>query len=160
MCRIVKTIDKYINSIVGFFAIVMLIAMSVIVFAQVVFRLAHASIPWSEEVSKNLLVWTTFLGAALCVRKGSLIGLEILYMILPSIHKKKLIVVINILSALFMMYLIVVGYRTSIIVWTQTTPVLKMSMGIMYAAVPVGALFMLINCFIITYYQIVGEKVN
>ena len=67
----IKAVDKGVNGLLAFVAIVMLTVMSVVVFAQVVFRLAHASIPWSEEVSKYLLIWCTFLGAALCIRKGS-----------------------------------------------------------------------------------------
>ena len=52
----IKAVDKGVNGLLAFVAIVMLTVMSVVVFAQVVFRLAHASIPWSEEVSKLSLI--------------------------------------------------------------------------------------------------------
>lgn len=78
MTKTVKQIDKIINTLISYAAVAMLSVMSVVVFAQVVFRMVHASIPWSEEVSKYLLVWCTFLGAALCVRRKSLVGLELL----------------------------------------------------------------------------------
>ena len=46
------------------------------------------------------------------------------------------------------------------LVWNQTTPVLKMPMGLMYASIPTGAVFMLINTIIVVYYQITGEDVK
>ena len=84
MKKVVEGIDKVINGFLTYAVVLMLAIMSVVVFAQVVFRLVHASIPWSEELSKYMLIWTTFLGSALCVRKGSLVGLEILSMLLPK----------------------------------------------------------------------------
>ena len=76
--KAVHTIDHVVNTILRWIVMIMLSVMSVVVFAQVVFRIVHLSIPWSEELSKYLLIWSTFMGAALCVRKGSLVGLEFL----------------------------------------------------------------------------------
>ena len=51
----------------------------------------------------------------------------------------------------------VIGFRTAAQVWAQTTPILKMPMGLMYASIPVGALFMLINTGISTYLNFCEE---
>ena len=109
-------------------------------------------------MSKYMLIWTTFLGSALCVRKGSLVGLEILSMLLPKGIGKVVSMLVSVLTAAFLIFLIVVGYKTSALVWNQTTPVLKMSMGLMYAAIPTGALFMLINTVLAVYDQLRGEE--
>lgn len=152
-----KRIDKAINGLLGIAVIAMLAVMSAVVFAQVVFRLVHASIPWSEELSKYLLIWCTFLGSALGVRKGSLVGLELLFMILPKKAIKPLTAVINLAAAVLLVFLMVIGFRTAAQVWAQTTPILKMPMGLMYASIPVGALFMLINTGISTYLNFCEE---
>lgn len=158
MNKIIKGIDKTVNGLLTYTVVLMLAVMSVVVFAQVVFRLVHASIPWSEELSKYLLIWTTFLGSSLCVRKGSLVGLEILFMVLPKQAVKILMLLVQVITAAILLFLVIIGFRTSAVVWSQTTPVLKMSMGLMYAAIPVGALFMLINTIIVVYYQLGGEE--
>ena len=123
--KIIHDIDKVINKILRFIVIIMLSVMSVVVFAQVLFRIVHLSIPWSEELSKYLLIWSTFLGAAICIRKGSLVGL---------------------------------GFWAGRRVWFQITPVLKLSMGLMYAAIPIGSVFMLINQILVTIYLWKGEE--
>ena len=47
-----------------------------ILFAQVVFRYAGASLGWSEEVSRHLLVAITFLGGTVAYKRASFIGLK------------------------------------------------------------------------------------
>ncbi len=157
MTEAVKKIDRYVNKVLAIIAITMLAAMSVIVFAQVVFRIVHASIPWSEEVSKYLLIWSTFLGSAMGIRKGSMVGLEFVGNVLPEKGGKILKIIVDIIMMAFLLVLIVVGFWASRRVWFQTTPVLKLPMGLMYAAVPVGSVFMLFNLLITVFYRLEGK---
>ncbi|MDO4265531.1 MAG: TRAP transporter small permease [Eubacteriales bacterium] len=158
MKQAVKTADRVVNGLLEFVVITMLAVMSAVVFAQVVFRLIHASIPWSEELSKYLLIWSTFLGAALGVRKGSLIGLEFFAGLLPKKGQRVLTVLVDLSVIALLALLIGVGYWASGRVWYQTTPVMKLPMGLMYAAVPTGALFMLFNTLISMYNLWKGEN--
>ncbi|MFQ7092108.1 MAG: TRAP transporter small permease [Coprococcus sp.] len=156
--KAVHTIDHVVNTILRWIVMIMLSVMSVIVFAQVVFRIVHLSIPWSEELSKYLLIWSTFMGAAPCVRKGSLVGLEFLQSALPERGQKALKIVLSIVICAMLVFLIGVGFWAVRRVCFQITPVLKQSMGLMYAAIPVGSVFMLINQIITTIYLIKGDE--
>ena len=156
--KAVHTIDHVVNTILRWIVMIMLSVMSVIVFAQVVFRIVHLSIPWSEELSKYLLIWSTFMGAAPCVRKGSLVGLEFLQSALPERGQKALKIVLSIVICAMLVFLIGVGSWAVRRVCFQITPVLKQSMGLMYAAIPVGSVFMLINQIITTIYLIKGDE--
>src|SRR5512147_1868176 len=51
-------------------------AICIILFAQVVFRYAGASLGWSEEISRHLLVAITFLGGTVAYKRASFIGLK------------------------------------------------------------------------------------
>ena len=51
-------------------------AICIILFAQVVFRYAGASLGWSEEVSRHLLVAITFMGGTVAYKRASFIGLQ------------------------------------------------------------------------------------
>ena len=158
MMKIIHDIDKVINKILRFIVIIMLSVMSVVVFAQVLFRIVHLSIPWSEELSKYLLIWSTFLGAAICIRKGSLVGLEFLKNSMSEEKQKILQTILNLIVCAMLLFLINVGFWAVRRVWFQITPVLKLSMGLMYAAIPSGSVFMLINQILVTIYLWKGEK--
>ena len=158
MMKIIHDIDKVINKILRFIVIIMLSVMSVVVFAQVLFRIVHLSIPWSEELSKYLLIWSTFLGAAICIRKGSLVGLEFLKNSMSEEKQKILQTILNLIVCAMLLFLINVGFWAVRRVWFQITPVLKLSMGLMYAAIPIGSVFMLINQILATIYLWKGEE--
>lgn len=158
MMKIIHDIDKVINKILRFIVITMLSVMSVVVFAQVLFRIVHLSIPWSEELSKYLLIWSTFLGAAICIRKGSLVGLEFLKNSMSEEKQKILQTILNLIVCAMLLFLINVGFWAVRRVWFQITPVLKLSMGLMYAAIPIGSVFMLINQILVTIYLWKGEE--
>lgn len=158
MMKIIHDIDKVINKILRFIVIIMLSVMSVVVFAQVLFRIVHLSIPWSEELSKYLLIWSTFLGAAICIRKGSLVGLEFLKNSMSEEKQKILQTILNLIVCAMLLFLINVGFWAVRRVWFQITLVLKLSMGLMYAAIPIGSVFMLINQILVTIYLWKGEE--
>ncbi len=156
--KLVYGVDKIINQILKAVVVLMLGVMSIVVFAQVVFRIVHLSIPWSEELSKYLLIWSTFLGSALCIRRKSLVGLEFFLNSMTKRNQKILQTVLNLIVCAMLLFLIRVGFWAVRQVWFQITPVLKQSMGLMYAAIPVGSVFMLINEIIVTIYLWKGEK--
>ena len=120
MMKIIHDIDKVINKILRFIVIIMLSVMSVVVFAQVLFRIVHLSIPWSEELSKYLLIWSTFLGAAICIRKGSLVGLEFLKNSMSEEKQKILQTILNLIVCAMLLFLINVGFWAVRRVWFRS----------------------------------------
>lgn len=156
--KLIYNIDKIINQILKAVVVIMLSVMSIVVFAQVIFRIMHLSIPWSEELSKYLLIWSTFLGSALCIRRKSLVGLEFFLNSMTKKNQKILQTVLNLIVCAMLLFLIRVGFWSVRQVWFQITPVLKQSMGLMYASIPVGSVFMLINEIIVTVYLWKGEE--
>lgn len=156
--KLIYSIDKIINQILKAVVVIMLSVMSIVVFAQVIFRIMHLSIPWSEELSKYLLIWSTFLGSALCIRRKSLVGLEFFLNSMTKKNQKILQTVLNLIVCAMLLFLIRVGFWSVRQVWFQITPVLKQSMGLMYASIPVGPVFMLINEIIVTVYLWKGEE--
>ena len=67
------SIDRYIRLGLRWAIILLMISMTVIVFLQVVFRyIWDAPLGWSEEVSRFLFVWVTFLAAANLVGLASM----------------------------------------------------------------------------------------
>lgn len=154
----IQIYDRYVNRLLKIVSVFLLCLMSVVVFAQVVFRFFHASILWSEEVSIYSLVWCVFLGAALCCRKGTLVGLEAVKMLLPKPARKFVAVLACLCSVVFLLTIAYVGVNTSIKVWSQTTPILGVPVGLIYFAIPLGSVFMAVNTLISTYESLEGLK--
>jgi TRAP-type C4-dicarboxylate transport system permease small subunit len=70
------TISQAINAAAEKVLFVIGTVICIILFAQVIFRYAGASLGWSEEVSRHLLVAITFLGGTVAYKRASFIGLK------------------------------------------------------------------------------------
>ncbi len=70
------SISRAINAAAEKILFVIGAAICIILFAQVFFRYAGASLGWSEEVSRHLLVAITFLGGTVAYKRASFIGLK------------------------------------------------------------------------------------
>jgi len=92
-----RALDGFCRVLEGIIALALAI-MVVLVFGNVVLRYAFDSgITVSEEVSRWLFVWLTFLGAIVALREHSHLGSDMLVSRLPTLGKKILLVVGHVL---------------------------------------------------------------
>jgi TRAP-type C4-dicarboxylate transport system permease small subunit len=128
-------------------ALVLLLgAMALIIFANVVLRYTTSeSIEWAEEVARYLMVWLTFLGAGLVLRYGGHIAVDNLQDSLPTRAAQALRVLIA--SVLFGFFGFMVWYGALYVerVQYQMTPTTQVSMGYVYAAMPVGGILLILH---------------
>jgi TRAP-type C4-dicarboxylate transport system permease small subunit len=110
-----------------------LAVMVVLVFTNVVLRYAFSSgITVSEELSRWLFVWLTFLGAIIAMREGAHLGSDTLVSRLPLVGKK-ICFVLGHLLMLFVCWLLFQGAWVQMqINLTSTSAVMEASMGIFY----------------------------
>src|SRR5690349_11601736 len=116
-----------------------LAAMVVLVFTNVVMRyLFNSGIPTSEELSRWLLVWLTFLGAIVAVREHSHLGVDTLVRKLGPAGKR-ICFIINYCLMLYADWLLLAGsWRQTIINIDDRAPASGLSLGIFYF---VGVIF-------------------
>lgn len=118
------------------------------VFSHLQYDLA---LPWTEEVSRYLMIWLVFLGAAVAARKGKLIGVQVLIYALP----RKLGAGLKYLSILFSLgfYLILiwVGLEWAEFGRSQGSPVMQMPMAVVYWAMSVGFSLSVLNTLALVY---------
>jgi TRAP-type transport system small permease protein len=129
-----KAIDAFCR-VLSFLMVVALALMVVMVFGNVVLRYGfNTGITVSEELSRWLFVWMTFLGALVAIRSHTHLGTDMLVSRLPVAGKKVCLG----LSQLLMLYLCWVMFRGSWqqtgINWGTTSPVMEASMGYFYAS--------------------------
>jgi len=125
--------------------IVILTAMALMVFANVVLRYTtDQSILWVEEVSRYLMIWLTFLGAGLVLRYGGHIGIDSLQKSFPQYGVALRLLILAIVIA-FCAALTWIGVQYADRTWSQTTPVLGIPVGFVYSAMPAGFLLLLLH---------------
>jgi len=113
----------------------MLAVMVVLVFGNVVLRYAfNSGITVSEEVSRWLFVWLTFLGAIVALKEHGHLGSDMLVSRLPTLGKKIFLVVGHLLM-LYITWLLFSGSLAQArINWDVEAPVTGASVAIFYSA--------------------------
>lgn len=118
------------------------------VFSHLQYDLA---LPWTEEVSRYLMIWVVFLGAAVAARKGKLIGVQALIYALPRKLGAGLKYLSILLSLGFYLILIWVGLEWAELGRTQGSPVMELPMVATYSAMSVGFSLSVLNTLALVY---------
>ncbi|MBA1334774.1 MAG: hypothetical protein HPY66_0394 [Firmicutes bacterium] len=142
--RFSRALDKM-NKAVEYIVAVMLVIMVIVIFLQVIFRfIIKSAIPWSEELARYLLVWTSFLGASIGIKRKGHIGVEAVVQVLPPGVRTIVSLIANGLSMVFFVVIIVYGYKILKVVSIQLSPAMEISMAVPYSAIFVSGLLMLL----------------
>ena len=121
--------------LMSFVMVVFLAAMVVMVFGNVVLRYAfNSGITVSEELSRWLFVWMTFLGSLVALRTHHHLGTDTLVSRLPVTGKKICLGLTHVLM-LYLCWLMFRGsWQQTVINWGSTSAVMEVSMGYFYAS--------------------------
>lgn len=115
--------------------------MVVLVFGNVVMRYAfNSGITVSEEVSRWLFIWGTFLGALVALRERAHLGVDMLVARLPNWGKKLCMVITHVLMLAILAMLFKGALDQTRINWDVTAPTTGWSMAIVYSSAVVFAL--------------------
>lgn len=155
----IRIVDGYFR-LLRFFIALCLLVMVVLVFGNVVLRYAfNSGITVSEELSRWLFVWLTFVGAIVAMRDRAHLGMDSLVVRLPSWGKKACFVLSNVLM-LYVVWLFADGsWQQTIINLENRAPATGLSSGIYYG---VGLFFCLSAAAIILYhlYQVATGRMS
>ena len=109
--------------------------MVVLVFGNVMLRyIANSGITVSEELSRWLFVWLTFMGAVVALREHGHLGTDVLVSRLPAVGKKVCLVLAQV-AMLYVSWLLLKGSWAQMVINADTeAPVTGASVGIFYAS--------------------------
>lgn len=135
--------SKMIAKIEELIIAVVLAVMSIITFLNVITRnFIQYSLSYTEEITINLFVLLTFVGAAIGVRRGAHLGFTLILEKSPAKIKKFLILFIGILSVF--VFIIVTYFAIDMIMFQyqlgSTTPALRFPKWIFSLAIPLGTI--------------------
>ncbi|HCS72991.1 MAG TPA: hypothetical protein DIW17_03855 [Clostridiales bacterium] len=110
------------------------------VFSRYIF---HVSIEWVAEVTQTLLVWLTFVGAAVALLSGDHMVINILLNKSSTGLRKAWELIGDLAILSFVVPGLIGGYNLVLRTWDMTTTTLQIPAGIMYLAFPLGCILML-----------------
>lgn len=114
--------------------------LAVILIAAVFYRYAlNNAIAWSEEASKYLMVWLTFLGAPIALRHAAHINIDLLVKLFPPRGRQAFYLGINLVIIATMGIMLWKGWAFAELGARQVASSFNFSMVWMYVAVPIGS---------------------
>ena len=143
MFKSIAVLNSVLASAVRWMIILLMAAMTGVVFIQVIFRyLLDYSLSWSEELSRFAFIWLCFLGTAYLVLGNRHLRVTIVEDIVPR-GVRVALRVLQYLAALFCTAIFLDGgVDIAGNEWRQLSPALQLPMGYVYLIIPIAAALM------------------
>lgn len=141
----------WINSCVKSILALAMISMVVLIFTQIIVRFVlpklglSASLPWTEEAARYLMVWIIFLGGAIAARHGLLIAVTALLEAAPA-HLSRMLKTLSLwVTAGFFLAMTWYGWLWAGFGADEISPALTISKFWLYLSMPAGCLLAALN---------------
>lgn len=133
-----QKISDNLDKVFRFALFLTLSSMIVIITAQIIFRVFFTSLSWTEELSRYLLVWATFIGTAVAFKKGAHIAVTFGIDFLPKQLKKFVQMISFLLMALF--FVVTIWYSINLFNMQvyQVSPAIGIKMRYVYMIIPIS----------------------
>lgn len=136
---------RFLGKVEEAFCAASLLATALVLFVNVVLRYVFsASTSWAEELIRYLMIWITFIGGSVCVRRGAHIRMDFLLSVLPEKMAGALTRLVYLIAAGFCVALFRYSYQLVrfTVELEQTSPAMGIPMWIPYLAMPLGSALM------------------
>ncbi len=142
--RTLRAVSKWLDHLVAVVVVVLLMSMVAITSAGVLWRYGfNSALSWSEELARFLLIWISFLGAALAVYRDAHIGISVVFDRLPPLFQHWVERIVNVIILLFLGAILVHGIKFLPDVSLRTAPTLQVRMTIPYLILPISSAIMM-----------------
>ncbi len=144
LSRGLQNASEWVNALMETLLLVAGIAISIILFLQVLARYLGSSLSWSEEVGRYLLVTITFLGATVAYKRANFIGLTGFGAKLGPFVEQAIVRLLQVLTLACFGLITWYGAQYTFNSWEQTSTAVQMPMSIPLAVIPLsGVVFLL-----------------
>jgi len=144
------TVDRGIVIVTSIVVAALTAVMCVVVLLGVFTRyVLNDALPWTEEAARFALLWMSWLGGGLAVRRGAHIAAEFLIDLMRSDLRAIVVFVGRVAVIFFLGICVYYGFVLFQRVSFQSTVALGVSMQLPYAAVPVGSLLMIYHILVV-----------
>ena len=151
--NLLEKISSLLDKICEVLIVFMVAAMVIITTAQIIFRTWFTALTWSDEVTRYLLIWSTFIGATCVYRHGGNIAITFIQEAFPDKVTKALKIFVHILCMLLFLVLFWYGcqYVTKL---NKTATTLPIKMKYIFTCVPISMAICAFHAFVLALGQL------
>lgn len=140
-----NALDKVCSALIVF----MLGAMVIVTGAQIVCRTWFTALSWSDEVTRYLLIWSTFLGATVVYRHNGHISVTLLQDAVSPKLAKALRVLVHVIC--FMLFAVLLHYSNLYCLkLKKTATAMPIKMKYIYSCIPVSMAINMVHSLLMT----------
>lgn len=134
----------WLDRVLRSFCVVLFAALVLLVVWQVFTRLVlNDPSAWSAEAARYVFVWASMIGIAIAVGEKADVVMEFLVEKLPKQLQRAADVLAYLSTLAFVLYVLVFGgIKQSMLAWTQTNPLLPLTQGQLYLALPISGVLL------------------
>ncbi len=141
----IHKISDFLDKVCSKLIIVILAIMVATTSLQIISRVFFSALSWSEELTRYLLVYLTFLGASSVYKKKGHISVLALQDLLPPGFKKYVSILVILLSGIFFTLATFYGLKYMGLQGSQLSAALRIPMKYIYMSIPLGFAIMILH---------------
>lgn len=156
-----ESIKKFLKNFEEYLSALLLACMVILIFMQIVFRfLLNLPLRWTEESARYSMILLIYLSACSGVKKEKHIRIEAIHDALPQKAAFVYWLFSNVIWFVFNTVMIYFGIKMALHIYStgQVSPVLHVSMGLLYMVIPVCFTIMNIRIIQLVISRIQKEK--
>lgn len=145
LTKSINKVSDFVDKISCFLVILLMAGMVFFTTIQIIARVFFEAISWSEEITRYLLVWATFIGAGCVYKRNGHINVTFVQDALKGNTKKIIQVLVHIICIAFFAIATYYGIKYLGRQGAQRSPALGIKMNTMYLSIPVGCSIMFLH---------------
>lgn len=145
--KISKKWDAFLTNIEEWALFTIVMVTLTALFANVVLRYGfNYTLAWSEELGRIAMIYTTFIGTGLSIKRGAVIRIDALVQIVPKL-KPGLSIYSNLLMLFFAWMMVYYGYKMTLMQYAthQATIIMQIPLVAVYSVMPVMGIMVFIR---------------
>ena len=142
--KVLTPVSDALDRICSALIVVMLGVMVVITGAQIVCRTWFTALSWSDEVTRYLLIWSTFLGASVVYRHSGHISITFVQDLVPPRMGKAMRVLVH--AVCFVLFTVLLCYSSRYCMkLNKTATAMPIKMKYIYLCIPISMAIMMVH---------------
>ncbi len=149
-------ISDALDKIFGVLIVLMIAAMVIITTAQIICRTWFTALSWSDEVTRYLLIWSTFFGATCVYRHSGNISITFVQNAFPAKVSRVLRVLVHAVCLVLFAVLLYYGcmYTGKL---SKTATALPIKMKYIFVCIPVSMAVMMFHAFVMMLDELLAK---